>query len=91
MAESTTLTIRVDTEIKQRLESLAQVTKRSKSALAAEGLAAFVEREERQIEGIRKAMASLDRGLGVESEDVAAWVASWDGDGELPPPKSTGE
>lgn len=91
MAESTTIAIRVYAEIKRRLESLARATKRGKSPLAAEGMAAFVEREERQIGGIRKAMASHDRGFGVGNEDVAAWIDSWDGDDELPPPTPTVE
>ncbi len=86
MGESTTLTLRIDRNIKDRLESLAQATKRSKSSLAAEGIEAFVALEERQIEGIKRAMASLDRGAGVAHEDVEAWIASWDSEDELPPP-----
>lgn len=86
MAGSTTLTLRVDSAIKARLEALAKATKRSKSSLAAEGIEAFVELEERQIEGIRKAMASLDRGRGVPHDDVTAWIASWDTEDELPIP-----
>ncbi len=86
MGESTTLTLRIDSDIKKRLESLAEATKRSKSSLAAEGIEAFVELEERQIEGIKKAMASLDRGEGVAHDDVAAWIASWESEDELPEP-----
>ncbi len=86
MGESTTLTLRIDSDIKERLESLAKATKRSKSSLAAEGIEAFVELEERQIEGIKRAMASLDRGEGVAHEEVAAWIASWDSEDELPVP-----
>ena len=86
MGESTTLTVRIDSAIKDRLEGLADATKRSKSSLAAEGIEAFVELEERQIAGIKKAMASLDHGLGVIHQDVEAWIASLDTDDELPMP-----
>ena len=89
MGESTTLTIRIDSAIKDRLEGLADATKRSKSSLAAEGIEAFVELEERQIAGIKKAMDSLDsldRGLSVTHQDVEAWIASLDTDDELPAP-----
>ena len=86
MGESTTLTVRIDSAIKKRLEGLANATKRSKSSLAAEGIEAFVELEERQIAGIKKAMASLDRGLGVIHQDVEAWIVSLDTDDELPIP-----
>ena len=86
MGESTTLTVRIDSAIKDRLEGLANATKRSKSSLAAEGIEAFVELEERQIAGIKKAMASLDRGLSVTHQDVEAWIASLNTDDELPIP-----
>ena len=87
MDDSTTITVRVAKSVKDRLDSLARETRRSKSSLAAEGIGAFVELEERQIEGIRKALISIDNGLGVAHEDVEAWVASWDGNDELPAPK----
>ena len=88
MSDSTTITIRVAKTVRDRLESLARETKRSKSALAAEGIGAFIELEEHQIEGIKKAMLSIDRGLGVAHSDVEAWIASWDTDDELPTPKA---
>ncbi len=87
MGDSTTVTIRVTKSIKDRLENLARETKRSKSSLAAEGISMFVDLEERQIEGIKQALTSIDRGLGVAHDDVEAWVASWDTDDELPAPK----
>ena len=86
MSDSTTITIRVSKTMKDRLENLAKETKRSKSSLAAEGIGAFVDLEERQIAGIKKALNSIDRGLGATHDEVAAWVASWDTDDELPPP-----
>lgn len=86
MSDSTTITIRVTKSVKDRLEKLAEETKRSKSSLAAEGISAFVDLEERQIAGIKKAISSIDQGLGVAHDDVAAWVASWDSEDELPVP-----
>ncbi len=86
MGESTTLTVRIDSAVKERLEGLADATKRSKSSLAAEGIEAFVELEERRIAGIKKAIASVDRGLGVTHQEVEAWIASLDTDDELPVP-----
>ena len=88
MSDSTTITIRGAKSVKDRLESLARETKRSKSSLAAEGIGNFVDLEERQIAGIKQALTSIDRGLGVAQDDVEAWVASWDTDEELPAPKA---
>ena len=38
------------------------------------------EREDRQGAGIKKAMASLDRGLGIDHQRVEAWVVSLNSD-----------
>lgn len=88
MSDSTTLTLRLDGATKAKLEALARATKRSKASLAAEGVRAFVELEQRQIAGIERAIASLDRGEGIPHEDVAAWVESWESDEELAMPGS---
>ena len=88
MDNSTTITVRVAKSMKDRLENLARETKRSKSSLAAEGIGAFVDLEERQIAGIKKALTSIDRGLGVAHDDVEAWVASWDTDDEVSTPEA---
>ena len=46
---STTMTIRLDDEVKERLDHLADATHRSKSFLAAEAIRAYVETNEWQI------------------------------------------
>jgi predicted transcriptional regulator len=86
MSNSDTLTIRLDRSVKERLEGLAAITKRTKSSLAAEAIESFVELEERQLEGIRKALASLDRGEGVAHEDVVSWLKSWGTEPTFPIP-----
>jgi len=88
MSDSTTISVRVSKSTRERLENLARETKRSKSSLAAEGISAFIELEERQIAGIKKAMTSIENGLGIPDDDVAAWIASWDTDDEHPMPKA---
>ncbi len=84
---STTFTVRVDSVVKKRLEKLAKSTGRSRSFLAAEAIGEFVDVNEWQIAGIRRAMASIDRGEGVAHEQVKQWVRSWGGRKERPAPK----
>ena len=84
---STTFTVRVETDVKKRLEKLAKSTGRSRSFLAAEALSEYLDVNEWQVAGVRKAMGSLDRGEGVPSEQVKAWVNSWGGKRERPAPK----
>jgi RHH-type transcriptional regulator, rel operon repressor / antitoxin RelB len=83
---SATLSIRVDDSAKKRLEKLAKSTGRSSSYLAAEAIDAYLDVNEWQVAGIKKAIASLDRGKSVAHDDVKAWVASWGGRKERPKP-----
>ena len=62
MGESTTLSIRLSTETKDQLGRLATATRRSKSFLAAEAVAAYVARERAIIEGIERGLADLKAG-----------------------------
>ena len=84
---STTFTVRVDTGVKKRLERLAKSTGRSRSFLAAEAIGEYLDTNEWQVSGIKRAIASLDRGEGISHESVRDWVASWGGANEKPVPK----
>jgi RHH-type rel operon transcriptional repressor/antitoxin RelB len=84
---STTFSVRVDSTVKKRLEKLAKSTGRSRSFLAAEALSEYLEVNEWQFTGIRKAMASLDRGEGAAHGDVKGWVESWGSGNERAAPK----
>lgn len=70
--------MRVGPEIKKRLASLAASTGRSRSFLTAEAIAEYLDANEWQVAGIRKAMTSLDRGDGVEHDSVRDWIESWE-------------
>ena len=85
---SATFTVRVDSDIKKRLEKLAKSTGRSRSFLAAEAIGEFVDVNEWQIAGIKSAMQSLDRGESIPHEQVKQWVKSWGSRKERPAPKS---
>src|SRR6266536_2693628 len=82
---STTFTVRVDTAAKKRLERLAKSTGRSRSFLAAEAINEYLDVNEWQVAGIRRAIEAADRGELISQDQVKAWVESWDGQ-ELPMP-----
>lgn len=84
---STTFTVRVDSAAKKRLEKLAKSTGRSRSFLAAEAINEYLDVNEWQVAGIKKAIESLDRGHGVPHEQVKDWIASWGSVNERPIPK----
>jgi predicted transcriptional regulator len=74
---STTMTIRLDDEVKERLERLAEATERSKSYLAAEAVRAYVEINEWQIAEIRAALKEADAGDFADQKDVAKLGRKW--------------
>lgn len=67
---STTMTIRVPVEVRDKLARIASGTRRSRSFLAAEAVAAYVERELSIIEGIERGLADVAAGRTVP-HDVA--------------------
>lgn len=75
---STTMTIRLDEDVKLRLDRLADATHRSKSFLAAEAIQAFVDSNEWQIDEILAALGEADAGDFATDEEVAALRRKWD-------------
>jgi len=84
---SATFTVRVDSSVKKRLERLAKSTGRSRSFLAAEAINDYLEVNEWQVAGIKRAIASLDRGEGIPHDSVRDWIGSWGSGNEKPAPK----
>jgi RHH-type transcriptional regulator, rel operon repressor / antitoxin RelB len=74
---TTTLSVRINTDTKKQLEALARRARRSKSFLAAEAIAAFVEAESWQLDEIQAGLKELDEGRGLPHKDVSAWLRSW--------------
>ena len=74
---STTMTVRLEDELKDRLDRLADSTNRSRSYLAAEAIREFVETNEWQIAEIRAALKEADTGDFASEKDVAALAKKW--------------
>ncbi len=68
-----TLSIRIDSETKQRL--------------AAEAIAAYVKTEAWQIGEIHEAIEEMDSGQSVSHEKVRRWLESWGAAGESKAPR----
>ncbi len=69
-ADTTVVTTRIDAALKAKLEALARSTKRSKSYLAAEAIAAYVALNEWQIAEIEAGIAEFERGEIVSQEEA---------------------
>ncbi len=69
---STTLTVRLPPELKDRLGELAERTRRTKSFLAGEAIGGYVERELEIVAGIEHGLDDMKAGRVVPHEDVIA-------------------
>lgn len=74
---STTMTIRLEEDVKVRLDKLADSTHRSRSFLAAEAIQTFVEINEWQIAEIETALGEADAGDFASEKEVAAVAKKW--------------
>jgi predicted transcriptional regulator len=76
MSTSTTMTIRVSADLKEKLGRLAEDTRRSRSFLAAEAVAAYVDRELDIIGGVQRGLADAAAGRVVPHDVAMAEVAN---------------
>ena len=83
------MTVRLEDEVRDRLDQLAEATRRSKSFLAAEAIRAFVETNEWQIGEIRAALREADAGDFASEKEVE--VCCREGDSHQKKEKSAAE
>lgn len=74
---SATLTIRLDSDLKQKLEHLAGAMQRSKSYLAAKAIQEFVALNDWQVQEIERAVAEANKGDFASDELVAETFSKW--------------
>jgi RHH-type transcriptional regulator, rel operon repressor / antitoxin RelB len=72
-----TLSIRIDGDTKKRLDALSKRSRRSKSFLAAEAIAAYVASEEWQLGELQAGISELESGQEVSHEKASKWLKSW--------------
>jgi predicted transcriptional regulator len=69
------------------MSALSKRSKRSKSFLAAEAIAAYVDSEEWQVGEVEAGIAELDREQTLSHEKVAKWLKSWGKPSETKAPR----
>lgn len=76
---STTLTIRIDEQIKGRLDRLAESVDRTKSFLVSRAIEDYLDLNEWQVKAIQKAVSKADSAEAnfTDHEDVSAWLETW--------------
>jgi len=66
------MTIRLESEMKKRLDKIAEITHRSKSFLAAEAINEYVKAHDWQLTEIKKGISEANEGQLQDHEDILA-------------------
>jgi RHH-type rel operon transcriptional repressor/antitoxin RelB len=77
VAESSVLTLRLDSKLKDQLDRLSKATSRSRSFVAAEAIREYVALNRWQIGEIKKAVGEADRGEFATSDEVQRTFKKW--------------
>lgn len=77
MPESSVLTLRLDRQLKKKLDRLSSAMSRSRSFVAAEAIREYVALNGWQITEIKKGAAEADRGDFASDADVERTVRKW--------------
>ncbi len=80
MSQTSTMTIRLNNALKDRLDRLATATQRSKSFLAAEAVREYVELNEWQLKEIQDAINEADAADFSSDAEVEEVFAKWRAD-----------
>lgn len=74
---STTMTIRLEPELKSRLDQLSKITDRSKSYLAVEAIREFIELNEWQLREIEQAVQEANNGEFATEQAIKKVLKKW--------------
>ncbi len=77
MADSSVLTLRLDSKLKRQLDKLSKATSRTRSFLAAEAIREYVQLNEWQIEEVRKGIVEAERGDFASNDEVEKVLRKW--------------
>ncbi len=77
MPNSSVLTLRLDSKLKQKLDRLSLAMSRSRSFVAAQAIREYVELNDWQIGEVKKAVAEADRGDFASERDVSRTLRKW--------------
>ncbi|MGH6855106.1 MAG: CopG family ribbon-helix-helix protein [Aestuariivirga sp.] len=84
---TTPFSIRIDSDVKTRLEREAEREDRSAGYIAQKAIEDYLDGREYFRKEMEVAIAEADKGVFISEEAMDAWVNSWDTENELPPPK----
>ncbi len=85
---TTTFSMRMDADVKRKLEEQATLEDRSAAYVANRAIEDFLAREDAMRTSIRKAIAEADKGVFISGEAVERWMERWADGHEEPFPEA---
>ena len=82
-----TLSIRIDSRTKKRLDALSKRANRSKSFLAAQAITAYIDSGDWQLREIEAGIEELNAGKSVGHDKVSKWLRTWGKSHKNKPPR----
>jgi predicted transcriptional regulator len=90
MATASTTSLKLDVEMKERVQKLAAARRRSSHWIMREAIEEYVSREEKREQFLRDGIASYERykatGLHVTGEEMDAWMEKLEAGEDAEPP-----
>ena len=87
MPNSPRLTMRIDPDLRDWLNTEAKRQDRSASYIAKQAILDAKDRTEAKVQMIREAIEEADKGEFISEEKMTAWMESWDTPNEIPAPE----
>jgi RHH-type transcriptional regulator, rel operon repressor / antitoxin RelB len=86
-AKSDTFSVRLPPDIREQVDAIARTSRRSRSFVVNEAVAAYVRDHAAYLRDIDDAMASARAGVGHSGEQMFRWMRSWGATDELSSPE----
>ena len=87
-AKAETFSVRLDDDLKQQVDQIARVTKRSRSFIVKEAVKTYVRDRATYIREIDLAVKSAESDAGHSGEQIFGWMKSWRTEQEIASPKA---
>jgi len=84
---STPFSIRIEDEVRDKLEKICTLTERSKAYITSKAIEEYVERNSWKVEALKQAKKEAAKGEFISHDAMGEWINSLGTDNELPAPE----
>ncbi len=85
---STPFSIRIEDEVRDKLEQICTLTERSKAYITSKAIEEYVERNGWKVEALKQAKKEAAKGEFISHQAMGDWIDSLGSENELPSPEA---